>query len=162
MLIYNLFQKFCRSFLFVFCASFQSVSEFRSFGVVRFVFDCSCVQLTSFRISVVHVFNLFQNSCRFVCLLSWFQPVSELPSFFVCCLLLHKHKFLFPLCTCCSFCKSHRWSAPRNYYVLIIFLTIKGEHFCCWGQLGKANFWVSQLGSVRISEFYIFWSPIFA
>jgi hypothetical protein len=58
---------------FVFCASFQSVSEFRSFGVVRFVFDCSCVQLTSFRISVVHVFNLFQNSCRFVCLLSWFQ-----------------------------------------------------------------------------------------
>ena len=79
---------------FVFCASFQSVSEFRSFGVVRFVFDCSCVQLTSFRISVVHVFNLFQNSCRFVCLLSWFQPVSELPSFFVCCLLLHKQVFV--------------------------------------------------------------------
>ena len=66
-------------FFFVFCASFQSVSEFR-----WFVFVCSCVQLTSFRISVVHVFNLFQNSCRFVCLLSWFQPVSELLSFFVC------------------------------------------------------------------------------
>jgi hypothetical protein len=74
---------------FVFCASFQSVSEFRSFGVVRFVFDCSCVQLTSFRISVVHVFNLFQNSCRFVCLLSWLQPVSELLPLF----LLSVHVF---------------------------------------------------------------------
>ena len=102
--------------VFVFCAGFQSVSEFRSFGVsvcyirftsflfmlsscfriyvVRFVFVCSCVQLTSFRISVVHVFNLFQNSCRCVCLLSWFQPVSELLSFFVCCLLLHKQVFV--------------------------------------------------------------------